>query len=93
MEVFGIGSEHRQLKARTLVLSYINEQREKTDTPLPLGLDNIFVVWYCKTLQNFKALVSTDLPDGMYYEVTYSGDVSATYLDVYQKVENVVIPD
>lgn len=32
------------------------------------------VVWFSKTLQNWKALVSTNVSDGMYYEVTYNGD-------------------
>lgn len=34
----------------------------------------VFDVWYCKTLQNHKALLSTTLFDGMYYELTYNGD-------------------
>ena len=42
----------------------------------------------CKTLQNSKALVSTTLPDGMYYELTYNGDKDELYLDAYKKFEN-----
>lgn len=53
--------------------------------------DDVFVVWYCKTLQNHKALLSTPLPDGMYYEFTYNGDKGEAYLDAYRKVENVVV--
>ena len=48
----------------------------------------IFVVWQCKTLQNWKFLMSTSLGDGMYYEVTYNGDKKEFYLDAYKKVEN-----
>lgn len=51
-------------------------------------MDNVFVVWFCKTLQNWKALVSTTIPDGMYYEVTYNGDKKEVYLDAYKKFEN-----
>lgn len=51
------------------------------------GFD-IYVVWQCKTLQNYKALLVTSLHDGMYYEVTYNGDKEDFYLDVYEKVEN-----
>lgn len=48
----------------------------------------IYVVWYCKTLQNHKALLSTSLLDGMYYELTYNGDKNELYFDAYKKFEN-----
>ncbi len=51
----------------------------------------VYVVWWSKTLQNWKALVSTTLPDGMYYEVTHNGDAGETYLDAYKKFDNVVV--
>ena len=48
----------------------------------------VFDVWYCKTLQNHKALLSTSLSDGMYYELTYNGDKKELYFDAYKKFEN-----
>lgn len=49
----------------------------------------IFVVWQVKVLQNYKALLATDIKDDQhYYEVTYSGDKKELYLDVYNKQEN-----
>ena len=53
--------------------------------------DDIHIVWYCKTLQNWKALVSTNRIDGLYYECTYNGDKNELYIDVYTKIENVCI--
>ena len=47
------------------VVDYFNERADKTDD-LKITKDNVFVVWYCKTLQNAKALVSTTVSDGMY---------------------------
>ena len=41
-----------------------------------------------KTLQNAKALLSTTVSDGMYYELTYNGDKKELYLDAYKKWEN-----
>lgn len=73
--------------ARKIVLDYTNEHIDKTDN-VQITLDNVFIVWFCKTLQNWKALVSTTLPDGMYYEVTYNGDKKEVYLDAYKKFEN-----
>lgn len=48
----------------------------------------VYVVWACKTLQNNKALLSTTLLDGMYFECTYNGDKQEMYLDAYRKLEN-----
>lgn len=52
---------------------------------------DVFVVWQCKTLQNNKALLSTTLFDGMYYELTYNGDKKELYFDAYKKFENKAI--
>ena len=54
-------------------------------------LDDIYVVWLCKILQNNKALLSTALPDGLYFEVTYNGDKSEFYVDAYKKADNYVV--
>ena len=69
------------------VVDYFNERVEKTDG-VKITKDDVFVVWYCKTLQNAKALLSTNVSDGMYYELTYSGDKKELYLDAYKKWEN-----
>lgn len=56
-----------------------------------ISKDDVFVVWSCKTLQNNKALVSTTVSDGMYYEITHNGDKNETYVDAYKKWENFVV--
>lgn len=52
-------------------------------------MDDVYIVWFSKTLQNWKALVSTNVSDGMYYEITYNGDKKETYLDAYKKFDNI----
>lgn len=47
-----------------------------------------FIVWKAKILQNWKYLISTDIPDGRYYELTYNGLYHEWYLDVYRKEKN-----
>ena len=79
-------------RAKELVVSYFNDHVEKTDNK-KITEDDVFIVWFSKTLQNWKALVSTTVSDGMYYEVTHNGDKGETYLDAYKKWENVCIPD
>lgn len=76
-----------QQTAKEVVLNYANKHIDKTDN-VQITLDDVYIVWFCKTLQNWKALVSTTLPDGMYYEVTYNGDKKEIYLDAYKKFEN-----
>lgn len=72
------------------VLNYFNEKVDKTDNK-KIFLDDVFVVWSCKTLQNNKALLSTTVSDGMYYELTYNGDKNELYFDAYKKWENCCI--
>lgn len=81
-----------QYKAREHVRKYVNEHREKSDEYVTkLEPEDVYVVWFCKVLKNWKALVSTTAPDGMYYEVTHNGEKHETYLDAYKKFENVLI--
>lgn len=78
--------EFLKLAVKT-VKDYFNNRSEKTDN-FTLTEDDIYVVWYCKTLQNHKALLSTNVSDGMYYELTFNGDKKELYLDAYKKWEN-----
>lgn len=79
-------------RAKEIVVDYFNEHADATDE-YRITKDDVFVVWFCKTLQNWKALVSTTVSDGMYYEITHNGDRKETYLDAYRKWENRAIPD
>ena len=79
-------------KAKQLVVDYFNNRVDKTDN-VKITKDDVYVVWFCKTLQNWKALASTTISDGMYYEITYNGDMRETYVDVYKKWENVRVED
>jgi hypothetical protein len=58
----------------------------------PITEDQVFVVWFSKTLQNWKAMVSTTVAnDSAYFEVTHNGDKNETYVDLYYKHSNTVI--
>lgn len=81
-----------QEKAKQIVIDYYNEHVDITDNK-KLTANEVFIVWFSKTLQNWKALISTTISDGMYYEVTYNGDKKETYLDAYKKWENVCVKD
>ena len=76
-----------QERCKQIVKDYFNNRVEKTDAVKLMDKD-VFIVWLCKTLQNHKALLSTNVSDGMYYELTYNGDKKELYLDAYKKWEN-----
>ena len=71
-----------------IVKDYVYEHLDKSDSVPEV---KVFTVWKSKTLQNWKYLISTDLHDGMYYELTYNGDQAEWYLDAYKKFENRVV--
>lgn len=72
---------------KQIVVDYANKHLDATDNK-KITTDDVFIVWLCKTLQNNKALASTTLFDGMYYELTYNGDKNEIYFDAYKKWEN-----
>jgi len=73
--------------AKKTVCDYANEHLDKSDS-VKISENEVYVVWSCKALQNNKALLSTTLHDGMYYELTYNGDKGELYVDAYKKFEN-----
>ncbi len=76
------------VQAKLIVREYVGKHLDASD---PAPHYDVFIVWKCKVLQNCKYLLSTTLHDGMYYELTYSGDKHIAFLDAYKKFENVVI--
>lgn len=84
-----LGSQEFLDRCRVCVANYFNEKANATDKNGGINPNlDVYVVWYCKTLQNHKALLSTTVPDGMYYEFTYNGDKKECYMDAYKKWEN-----
>ena len=77
-----------EAECKKLVTEYSNKRIDKTDSTRITPKD-VYIVWLSRTLQNSKALLSTTLSDGMYYELTYNGDKKQIYLDAYKKWENV----
>lgn len=78
------------IRAIEIVRNYIMEHLDKSDATPEF---TVFTVWKVKVLQNWKYLLSSTLPDGMYYELTYNGDKCEWYLDAYKKFENKCIPE
>ena len=81
-------NEQFMKKVIELVLNYAKQHLDVTDN-VTITEEDVYIVWSCKTLQNSKALVSTNLHDGMYYEVTLNGDKDEIYFDAYKKFQNI----
>ena len=81
------GMDDFQLCCREQLKQWFNEHRDKHIT-----FGGTYVVWSCKTLQNYKCLCSTNVDgDTTYAEFTYNGNKQELYADFYVKEENVVI--
>ena len=76
-------------EALNIILDYANEHVDKSDAETTI---TPYIVWKSKILKNWKYLISTNLYDGMYYELTFNGDSNEWYLDAYKKFDNKVIP-
>ena len=63
----------------------------------PVGRDEIYVVWFAFVRGNWKALISTSIPDGRIYEVSYkrendgSDGPESLIVDSYIKTHNIVL--
>ena len=78
------GMEYFQSVCKKKLVEWYNEHEETK-----IDMSNVFIVWSCKTLQNYKALVSTTVSgDGIYAEYTFNGDKGELYEDVYRKLTN-----
>lgn len=84
------GMEHFQSVCKRKMVEWYNKNGYADTQAIPsIDLSNVFVVWSCKTLQNYKCLVSTTVSgDGIYAEYTYNGDKQELYEDVYRKLSN-----
>lgn len=79
------------LRSAKIAVIHAFYKNDSSDDKIILTENDIYIVWFSKTLQNWKALLSTDLHDGLYYEVTYNGDKHSAYVDTYKKQTNTVV--
>lgn len=79
------GMSHYESVCKKKLVEWYNRNRPET----PIDLSNVYIVWCCKILQNYKCLTSTTVSgDGIYAEYTYNGDKQELYEDVYVKILN-----
>jgi len=79
------GDINRMKTAKKVVVEYLGDLGRGGALVQP---EDVYIVWFCKTLQNWKVLISTDVIDNTYFEVTFNGTQNELYLDEYRKVFN-----
>ena len=90
MEVHIMNEKQFVSLVKKTVADYANAHLDKSDGK-QITEDDVFIVWLSKVLQNSKALASTTLFDGMYYELTFNGNKGELYVDAYKKWENFTV--
>lgn len=86
------GMKHFESVCKKKLVDWYNHDTDNVNAHIES--DDVFVVWSCKTLQNYKCLVSTTVSgDGIYVEYTYNGDKQELYEDVYKKISNKCITE
>lgn len=84
------GSIDPEIILRTLVWAAVIHKGDVSEDDF--DTDDIKLVWFSKTLGNWKGLATTSLADGKYYEVTHNKEKNETYVDVYLKINHRVFP-
>lgn len=75
-------------KGKRAIINYYLEQEGYV---LDVDRHPIYTVWFSKTLDHRKALMSSSIADGRYFEFTWNGIKEEGYLDVYKKQKNIVV--
>ena len=78
-------------EACRIVRNRVNSTLNKGEYPDGLSY-KVYIVIATYILGNEKYLISTDIPDGKYFEVTYNANKDEFYLDEYVRVYNERIP-
>lgn len=84
------GSKEFLEVAKRTVFEMALEGLDATDN-VEFTIDDVYVTWFGFILGDMKALLSTTLPDGRYYEVTYNKEKKEIYADCYAKLKNKVV--
>lgn len=83
-----LSSEEFMKRAKAKVYEMALASLCPTDDLSMFTINDVYIVTHAFILKNQKAMVSTTLKDGKYYEVTYNEAKSEMYVDQYVKVQN-----
>ena len=85
------GADRFLITAKELTVKNYNDHRPEGSPEI--SYDEVYIVWFSKTINNWKALCATSNSDDLYYEITHNGYRSETYCDVYKKIGKATYAD
>ena len=86
----GLHEAQFRLLAKEAVADWWNDDSTLVAEYGSIELDDVFVVWQVKAIQNSKAVLGVSREgDGLYFEYTWNGDAQEGYLDVYKKQDHI----
>ena len=65
----------------------INKLEKEFNEP-KMSIKELHLVWFSKTLQNFKCIIIDSRKNQRLYECTFNGDKKELYIDFYDKQKN-----
>jgi Family of unknown function (DUF6275) len=77
-------------RAKRLVAENYNTHHDAEMTP-PLGIDDVYIIWFTKVLTSWKAVVCSTVVRGLMWVVTFNGPRNEAYIEIYRKINNVVV--
>ena len=91
-DTIAISLEDPMLSFRETLFKYVQEHLDKTDD-VNFTLDDVYIVWTYRdpNCLAVRAMLSTNLPDGMYYEMSYDFSKNDLRLYAYKKLENYTV--
>lgn len=76
-------------QAMHIVYDFVRIHLDPSDSKYDsFGISEVYVVQFTYILGNWRAMVSTSLPDGMYYEVVYAKHRGTARLDAYKRSDH-----
>lgn len=88
----GLHENEFRKRAKKAVVEYWNAHRTLPHKFKEIKTSDVYIVWQVKAIQNSKALLGVKVKDdGLYFEVTWNGDSSELYLDVYRKQKHITV--
>jgi hypothetical protein len=79
---------------KKVIHKYVTQHIDKTDN-VQFGINDVYIVWTSMDFaeKNIHAMLSTTLPDGMYYEARYNTDKKDIRFRAYKKLKNYTVPN
>lgn len=85
--------EDPQDTAKQLVAEKYNRDIRDIGLDPLLRVEELRVVWFAKTLQNWKAILVTTRRDSFLFELTHNGDTQETYVQKYGMISSETIAE